>query len=103
MRKYAILAFCLMILAAGGVLTVIDQAGGVGNLLPTLQQTADPAASTMAVEPWQAEQLFLLLGFIIFNMIGIAATIAFVMFVLHRNVRAVKGDAAISEDSAEAA
>ncbi|GAB4323373.1 MAG: hypothetical protein Kow00117_11890 [Phototrophicales bacterium] len=102
MRKYAILAFCLMILAAGGVLTVIDQAGGVGNLLPTLQQTADPAASTMAVEPWQAEQLFLLLGFIVFNMIGIAATIAFVMFVLHRNVRAVKGDVQ-AEDSAEAA
>lgn len=97
MKKYAILAFCLMILAAGGVLTVIEQSGGISNFLPTLQQTADPSGSTMSMEGWQAEQLVLLIGFVLFNIIGIAATLALIMFLLHRTVKSVKVDGEVAE------
>lgn len=53
-------------------------------------QCADPACSVFLAEPWQAGQLILLVGFILFNMIGIGATLAIVLWFLNKQVATVR-------------
>lgn len=92
MRRLGIVFFILAILFVGGALSILLSDGSSG-LLPFLQQTSDAEASTLNAEPWQAEQLFLLVGFILFNMVGIGVTIAVIMWFLHRNVVTARGTA----------
>ncbi len=101
-KRLGFLIFVLVILAGGGLLTTILANGGTENLLPFLQQTANPEASTMTAVPWQTEQLFLLVGFILFNMIGIAVTLAVIMWFLNRQVTIVRAQEA-AETEAETA
>lgn len=97
MRKYGFLVFFLGLLLIGGGLTAISQAGGLADVLPYLQTSNDTAASTAYAEPWQAEQLFLLVGFLVVNMVGIGATIAGLMWILHRGVKASTAEAEAEE------
>lgn len=90
MRRYALLIGVLVLLVVGGGLTTLLSEGGTSGLLPFLQQTSDASASPMQAETWQSEQLFLLIGFIVFNLVGIAATIALVMWFVHRQVKSVQ-------------
>ncbi len=87
MRKYAFLVVILIILAGGGMLTAIEQAGGVENIIPYLQQTSNPEASPAQITVWQAEQLLFFIGFVVVNLVGIGGTIAFIMWALDRQVR----------------
>ncbi len=102
MRNSAIvIILILVILVSGGFLTTIMGDGGsVGDVLPFLHQTSNPAASVMEAEGWQTEQLFLLTGFILFNMIGIGLTLAGIMWFLNRQVTIVR--AMETEQDAEA-
>lgn len=93
MKRYSYLIIFLGLLIAGGFLTTLNQSGGIGNFLPFLRQTSDAAASTDVIESWQAEQLFLMLGFIMINVVGIAATLAGIFWFLNRGVAEAKAQA----------
>ncbi len=101
MRRLTFLIAALFILIAGGGLTMQLIAGG-GNLLPVLQQVSAPDASRTTVLPWKAEQLFLMVGFILFNLIGIGATLAALFWILDRGLRRSKAEAS-NESAPEAA
>jgi hypothetical protein len=81
-----VLITVLMILGGSGFITAVLTSHNISEVLPFLVQTSDPEASAMAAEPWQAEQIFILIGFILFNMIGIGVTIGLIMWFLHRGV-----------------
>ncbi len=89
MKNLLIIVGIALLLVVGGALTA--QLGSTGpneSLIPFfLVQSDSPEASTMDAAPWQAEQLVILVGFLLFNMIGIAVTIMAVMWFLHRGVR----------------
>lgn len=102
MRKYAFLVVILIVLAGGGMLTAIQQAGGVENIIPYLQQTSNPEASPAHATVWQAEQLVFFIGFLVVNLVGIGATIAFIMWALDRQVRVARVNAGEQGASAEA-
>lgn len=82
----SILITVLMVLAGSGFITTVLTGNDISEVLPFLVQSSDPEANAMAAEPWQAEQIFILIGFILFNLIGIGATIALIMWFLHRGV-----------------
>ncbi|MCU0480082.1 MAG: hypothetical protein MUE54_02590 [Anaerolineae bacterium] len=90
MRKYAFLIVILLILAGGGILTAVEQAGGFEKIIPYLQQTSNPEASPAYATQWQAEQLVFFVGFLLVNLIGIGGTIAFIMWALDRQVRVAR-------------
>jgi hypothetical protein len=91
----------LVVLVVGGALTIqlVSSDGDVASLLPYLQQTDSPEASPLHAEPWQAEQFFLLVGFLLFNLIGIGATIALIMWVLDRQVKIARATASASAEA----
>jgi hypothetical protein len=85
-RRSSILVGLVIILVVGGALTTLLASSDMSDLLPVLRQTSDASASTADMLPWQAEQLFLLIGFILFNMIGIGATIALIVWLVNRQI-----------------
>ncbi len=87
MRRLAIVVGIVVVLLIGGGLTAQILVGGDSLII---QQSEIPDASVLAAAPWQSEQLVLFIGFILFNLIGIAATIAVVMWFLHRGVKQVE-------------
>lgn len=92
--RFGLLVGVLILLIIGGGLST-QLSGGVSDLsdlLPFLQTTSNPEASAMEAEPWQAEQFFLLIVFILFNMVGIGATIAVIMWFLHRGVSEARAE-----------
>jgi hypothetical protein len=97
-RKYGFLVFFLGLALVGGLFTVIGNAGGIEEVLPFLRQTSDPAASTDYATAWQAEQLFLLIGFILVNIIGIGATLAGLMWALSRGVKVAEAEEQAESD-----
>lgn len=104
MRTFRIFFGLLVVLVVGGAFTLLVTNGG--SLLPVVVQTSNPSASTAQVENWQAEQLFLLAGFLITNVLGIGLTIAALMWFLNRGVKQAEASDAVndsSEANAEAA
>ncbi|MCL4248944.1 MAG: hypothetical protein KJ065_12430 [Anaerolineae bacterium] len=98
MRNLIIFGGLLLLLIIGGGLTSQLIANQSGTVLPVLTQTVDPNASPTSMLPWKAEQFFLLVGFVIFNLVGIAATIALVFWFLDRGVK--RGNAAPDQKQA---
>jgi len=92
-QQMTFLVAALFLLAAGGFLTALFSGSTVTEILPFLQQSSDPEASTLTGEAWQIEQFFLLVGFIVVNMIGIGATIAAIMYVLNRGITVTQAEA----------
>ena len=84
MKRLAIVVGIVVVLLISGGLTAQILIGG-DSLIITQSETPD--ASVLAAAPWQSEQLVLFIGFILFNLIGMAATIAIVMWFLHRGVK----------------
>ncbi|MDZ4766621.1 MAG: hypothetical protein SGI73_18950 [Chloroflexota bacterium] len=102
MRRLVVLVVLLVILIAGGGLTMQLISGG-GSLLPVLTQVNSPDAAPTVVLPWKAEQFFLLVSFILFNLIGIAATLALVFWLLDGGLRRQRAKAAAAEAAATSA
>ena len=98
MKRLGILIGILAVLVVGGGLSILIT-GGDNNLLPFLQQTSNPAGSAMEVESWQAEQFMLMVGFILFNLVGIAVTLAVIMWFLHRGVAISRAEEAEPAES----
>lgn len=86
MRAFITVVVVVVILIIGGGLTSMLIANE-GSILPVLTTTNVPDASPTTVLPWKAEQVFLLVGFILFNLIGIAATLALVFWLVDRGLR----------------
>lgn len=83
-----IVGIAVLLILGGGLTAQLRSTGPDESLIPFfLVQSDSPEASTMEAAPWQAEQLILLVGFLLFNMIGIAVTIMVVMWFLHRGVK----------------
>ena len=81
-RGVAVLAFLLIVMIIGGILTT-----GVWGGVPTIEQTANPLGSYFRTTPGQATVFFLVVGFILFNLIGIGATIALALWFFNREVK----------------
>jgi len=92
MKGFILFVVLLVVLFAGGALTAQLTADRGANLLLILEVTNSPDASRTVMQPWKAEQLFLLIGFIMFNLIGIAATLALLFWLADRGIRRSKAD-----------
>jgi hypothetical protein len=87
-RRLLFLAVILLILVIGGGLTAqLATQDGIGGVLPVLQTVENPDGSALALTSQKAELLFLLIGFIVFNLVGIGVTLAVIMWFLHRGVK----------------
>jgi|FLYN01.1.fsa_nt_gi hypothetical protein len=92
MRRVAFVIGALLLLIIGGGLTAQIAQQGERDAIPVfVVQTENPDASVFEARPWKAEQLVLLVGFLLFNLIGIGVTLALVMWFLSRQVKSVKG------------
>lgn len=87
MRAFITIVAILLILIIGGGLTSMLVSNNGGGVLPILTTTNIPDASPTVVLPWKAEQFFLLVGFILFNLIGMALTLALVFWLVDRGLR----------------
>lgn len=84
----AVVVIALVLILGGGLTMQLANSNGSEELIPFfLVQSDQPEASTLQAAPWQAEQLVLFVGFVLINLIGIGATIALIMWFLHRNVK----------------
>lgn len=93
MKRLALLILILAILGAGGTLTALNSNGLSATSIPGAKvQCVDAACSPFMAEPWEAGQFVLLTGFILFNLIGMGATIALLFWFLSKQVANVKGD-----------
>ncbi|MFN8529436.1 MAG: hypothetical protein U0670_12555 [Anaerolineae bacterium] len=100
MRRFLVLVVLIAILLVGGGLTVQLLSSNGSLHFPVLTQTAQPDASPTTVLPWKAEQFFLLVGFLLFNLVGIAATLALIFWLVDRGLRRSKADAEQKQQSA---
>jgi len=94
LKSLLIVGGVLVVLLIGGGLTAQLISQGDSSLLSPvlLKQTDVPDGSTMAMSPWQAEQLVIFIGFVLFNLLGIAVTIAVIMWFLHRGVKIAEAE-----------
>ena len=103
MKRLALLIVILAILGAGGTLTALTGGDWSATSIPGAKvQCADAACSTFLAEPWEAGQFILLVGFIVFNLIGIGATLALVFWFLNKQVVNVKADGTAAASDAGA-
>lgn len=86
MRRFSILVGLVLLLLIGGGLTAYLTNSG-GDVLPILQQVGAPDASPTTMLPWKANQFIILIGFILFNLVGMAVTIAIVLWFIDRGVK----------------
>lgn len=84
-RGVSILGFLLAVTLACGVLTA-----GVGFGLPLIRQSTDPVASVFMATNDQALLFVGLVGFVLFNIIGAGLTLAFVFWLLNKQVKIAK-------------
>ncbi|MCY3836262.1 MAG: hypothetical protein OXF83_07500 [Anaerolineaceae bacterium] len=93
MGRWSWFFLALIILLAGGAFTVLLLDQGSDSIIPaTIQQVEEPQASTFLATPGQAEQLVLATGFILFNLIGMGATIALLMWLGERGIRKARAE-----------
>ena len=91
MKRLLIVVVVIVILIIGGGLT--SQIASNGNQLAipgVIRVTTNPDASVLDMAPWKAEQLFLFIGFILFNLIGIAVTLMAIFWFLNWQIKTVK-------------
>jgi hypothetical protein len=86
-KRFGIVIGLLLLLLIGGGLTSLLIANSGGGFLPFLRTVSSPEASSTVMTGWKANQLFALVGFILFNLIGMAVTAAIVVWLLDRGVR----------------
>jgi len=94
-RRLIILAVLVVVLIAGGGLTSQLASGGSGFELPVLKQTNNPDGAPEAMTSWKAEQLVLVILFILFSpfppgLIPMAIGIMVLMIVLDWGVKSSK-------------
>ena len=93
MRRFTFLIVLIVLLLAGGGLSSLLIASG-GQVLPVLQQVSTPDASPTTLLPWKANQFFILIAFALINLLGIAVTIAVVLWIVDWGIKRSKAEAA---------
>jgi predicted membrane protein len=101
-KRFTIFIALIVVLLAGGGLTALLISSG-GSVLPILQQVGSPDASPMAMMPWKANQFFILIAFVLFNLIGMAVTIGIVLWLLDWGIKRSKSDAKTAQNQAASA
>ncbi len=86
MKRFSILVVLVILLLIGGGLTSLLIANN-GQVLPILQQVGAPDASPTVMLPWKANQFFILIAFVLFNLVGMAVTIGIVLWLLDWGMR----------------
>ncbi len=86
-RLIILLAIIVVLIATGGLMAQIASQGGNVSIPGIIRQTANPDASAMDMTPWKAEQLFLAVGFILFNLVGMGVTIMLVVWFFNWQVK----------------
>ncbi len=99
-RLGIIFAVVLILIITGGLTAQIASSGGELRLPGLVRQTNNPDASALDMAPWKAEQLFLLVGFLLFNLVGIAITLLLVMWFLNWQVKKAKADSRPTQETA---
>lgn len=96
MRRLVILLVLIVIMIIGGGLTSqIASSEGSVPIPGLVRQTDDPDASALDMTPWKAEQLFLVILFILFSpfppgLIPLAIGLTLLMWFLDWQVRATR-------------
>lgn len=86
-RRFLIIVGIVFLLIVGGGLTSFIAAEGASGLIPgVLEVTRDSEASVNEFAPGQGVQLALLIGFILFNLVGASLTGALIFWFLNREV-----------------
>jgi hypothetical protein len=93
-KRFTVIMALLVLLLIGGGLTTQLIANQGAAPMPVLRQTDNPEAAVQDMVPWKAEQFFLLIGFLIFNLVGIAITLAIVFWLIDRGIRRSRNEAA---------
>ncbi len=100
MKRLLIIIAVVVILIIGGGLTAQIASNGNQLAIPgVIRQTANPDASALDMAPWKAEQLFLFIGFVLFNLIGIAVTLMAIFWFLNWQIKVVKKNPSTSQTS----
>ncbi|NDJ60083.1 MAG: hypothetical protein GYB67_03110 [Chloroflexi bacterium] len=94
MRGFITFVVIIAVLLAGGGLTALLIANDGGGILPVLTTVNAPEASRTVVETWKAEQFLLMVGFIVFNLVGIGATLAVIFWFVDRGIKRTRAEAA---------
>lgn len=101
MKRLIIFGVVILVIIIGGGLTMQIAGSGSESVIPGVYRyTNSPEASVLDVTSWQAQQMFLFIGFVLFNLIGIGLTLALVMWFLDRQVRQVKAEAGQTTEAA---
>ena len=95
-RGVALLAFLVIVTIIGGVLT-----SGMGIELPFIKQTAEPMASVFEAPGEKALWLLAMIGFIIVNVLGAGLTMAFVFWLLNREVKIANSMPLLTQNSGQ--
>jgi hypothetical protein len=82
----------MIVLLAGGALTSLLVAGG-SQMIPILTQVSAPDASPTTLLPWKANQFFILIAFVLFNLVGIAITLAIIFWAVDWGLKQSKKEA----------
>jgi len=89
-KRLLIVGVILVVLIVCGGLSAQIASNGNHLAIPGLiRQTNNPDASALDMAPWKAEQLFLFVGFILFNLIGMAVTLMVIFWFLNYQVKSV--------------
>jgi hypothetical protein len=92
-RRLLIFIGALVVLGVGGALTSLISAEGATNLIPgVLTVTRHPEASVSQFGGSQGLWFVLMVGFILFNLAGAAATGAAIFWFLSRQVKRAKAE-----------
>ena len=91
-RRFTFFVVVIIVLLAGGGLTSLLIASG-SQVLPIMQQVTSPDASPTTLLPWKANQFFILIAFMLFNLVGIAVTIGIILWALDWGVKRSKAEA----------
>lgn len=91
MKTLVFILILLMVLVGGGLITAqLASTNGLQNMPAARIQTSDPEASVFVATDWQAQQFFVMVGFILINLIGIGVTLAAIFWFLSRQIASVK-------------
>ncbi|NWG17353.1 MAG: hypothetical protein HXY41_12020 [Chloroflexi bacterium] len=85
-------ALVMVLIVGGGLTAQIAAEGGSATFPWVIRSTANPDASALDMTPWKAEQLFLVLACVVFNLIGAGLTLTLVFWFLNWQVKKVKAE-----------
>jgi len=101
-RRFTFFVVLILLLLIGGGLTSLLISSG-GQVLPFLSQVNAPDADPTTMLPWKANQFFIFIGFVLFNLVGIAVTLGILIWVIDWGLKRGKAEAGASAVTTSAA